>query len=194
MTKQTKLMKRNFILLFIFLAIVLVLAVSTNKRNTQSPPILNSPSAAASDAISYCTPDQLESTVSTEGAAGSIYATLTMKNLSTKICQVYGNKIVAVSFAKSDSNVKVTPDSLSPHQFITLQPGDTIYSQIKYPNGPQCSRGVVQNVFTITYPISESDVVNFVSQDGNALLMQVCTNSDITDVLVWPFMGSPVTK
>ena len=133
----------------------------------------------------FCRPEDLEATLITEGAAGNIYGTFTIKNISSNTCSIQGDKFVA---AKVDA-ANVIPDKQGDAgpAAIELSPNQTVYSQMHFPNGPQCTSGIVQSPVTFTYQISSSDKVTFMPGGNNTkVFVTACkASSEVTQLDVW---------
>jgi len=156
----------------------------------------NAQPSATSTATSYCTPSALDATLSLSGAAGNIYGTAAIKNTSNTPCQIIGNNFMDVSYDSSIKNLTVTHTGTPTNQTFTIQPGKSIYSQVHYPNGPQCQGPTVQDQVTFSYKISPSGSVTFKNtENGNtAQIVQGCSSAtDMTEITVWNMSSQPIT-
>lgn len=143
---------------------------------------------------SFCTPKDLSARLTTEGAAGSIYGILTIKNTSERTCLIFGNNfIVPISEAK---NITIKNQGQAGADIVSLTPNKEFYSQIHYPNGPQCSGQTIQEVISYRYKISQSDFVTFKNQNGDIYLrIGVCRiPSEMTEVDVWGLSEKSVNQ
>lgn len=149
-------------------------------------------SASASGQISFCTPTQLQPQMQSEGAAGSIYINLTIKNIGSKDCQINGHNFIKPQY--NASNVAVTTQGDPGQTAIILTPGQIVYSQVRFQNGPQCSSGINPIPVSLTYQISSTDEVSFKSTDSKALNLNACQNpAEQTKIDVWSISDKPVS-
>lgn len=131
---------------------------------------------------SDCTSNQLKTTASFDTAAGNVYATLTIANISATDCEVtLGNSISA---KYSATNITSVYKSSPPMQTYTLAAGAKVYSQVHYPNGPQCQSTIIQQPVTLTYGTD----VNF-----DSFTISACTGPEKTQIDIWPVSQTPVT-
>lgn len=155
--------------LFVVIPVVFMLGAfgfSQKYKNTFVPPSPTPPSTV------LCTPKDIEAAITTEGAAGNIYGTLTLKNISSKNCQIAGDNFVGVQ--DTATNIVASPLGKDGPEEIILNPHQIVYAQIHYPNGPQCSSGIIETPVVFSYRISPKDTVVFHSRD-NASVIQVTT-------------------
>jgi hypothetical protein len=175
------------------------LSKSTKTANTTNP--TPSPSAMASTStpepisdtpsITFCLPKDLEGTVNLEGAAGNIYGTVAIVNISQKKCEIMGNNFLTADYTAQNITVKnngeVGPSTM------TLLPGKTVYSQIHYPNGPQCSGMANQTKITLKYQINSNEFITFKTQTGDGLSIPTCSSSsEITQLDLWSLSTKPI--
>jgi hypothetical protein len=140
----------------------------------------------------YCTADDIDSRISLEPAAGNVYGTLTLKNVSDKNCSINGNKFVQpTSTAK---NITITKEGKPGATYITLKPNETVYSQVHYPNGPQCTDSTETKSITFAYQISASQTVTFADAQSNMdQSLTVCSSQDEkTAIEVWGIATEPL--
>ncbi len=140
-----------------------------------------------------CTNDQLAATIAAQGGAGNIFGTLELTNTGATTCSVVlGNTIIETTPA---TNVTVHYQQTATTQVFVLKPHAKAYSQVHYPNGPQCSSGVTPQPITFLYK-SDQTAVPFQStapQTGT-LMIQACTSqTEKTVVDIWPLSQSPIT-
>lgn len=146
--------------------------------------------------VSYCSPSSLDATLGLNGAAGSIYGNAEIKNTSSTPCQIIGNNFIDASFDSSIKNLTVTHTGTSTNQTFTLQPGKSVYSQVRYQNGPQCQGPTVQDQVTFSYKISPSGSVTFKNTENGktAQVVQGCSSpTDMTEITVWNMSSQPIT-
>ena len=163
---------------------------NSQKDNQPSP----TPTATVAPTATFCLPSNLEAYISSEGAAGSTYDTLNLKNISETSCQIQGDKFVkAITTAL---NVNVTQQGAAGPQLITLNPNMTVYSQVRYPNGAQCGNGIQQSPVSFQLEISPTDSITFKNTDGEAQQSMATCNSasEMTEVQVWGISDKPVTE
>lgn len=145
----------------------------------------------------YCTPTALQTQVNLSPGAGNIYGTFTLKNISQASCKILGGEFIAVHFDSTIKNIAITHIGQIQKDPFAVQPGQTIYSQIHYPNGPQCqSVGLTSVPVTFTYQISPTQVVSFTSIGQQIKpIVQACKNpTDITTIEIWNMAIKPITQ
>ncbi|HVZ66740.1 MAG TPA: DUF4232 domain-containing protein [Patescibacteria group bacterium] len=142
---------------------------------------------------SFCNPSDLVGNIVFNGAAGSIYGNLTLKNVSNKTCTIDGSNFVTASF--SAQNISVVQQGQAGPDTIALTPNQTAYSQIRYQNGPQCSSPIKTTPVIFSYQISSLGTVDFLGQNGSkSQNITTCTKlSESTTVWVWNVSKSPIT-
>lgn len=147
----------------------------------------NSPTA-------FCKPADLAATITYEGAAGSTYGSLILKNISPQPCNIQGNHYIKPVY--SASNIEVREQELVDLSTIVLQPNQSVYSQIRYTNGAQCSGPTKPVVVTFQYTISPSIIVSFKDQASEVQhTIPTCQDSEeITELLVWGVFDQPLNK
>lgn len=182
-------MKKTLTIIFILLLIVigLYIVILQVKPQTNIKPIVTStPSASeVSQSQKYCSINALQSVIQFEGAAGSVYGTLAIQNISDTACTIIGNNYIQPIFSASTITVAAQGDPGS--GLINLNPKQAVYSRVRYPNGPQCQNGVVQDEVSFMYKISLTDTVLFHSDDGKTLQkVNACkADSEKTVIQVW---------
>lgn len=143
---------------------------------------------------SFCTPSQLQAAAQPDVAAGNVYVTLTIQNTSQTTCQIIGNNSLSVGYPNSVTNFQIAHMGQASTPVFTLQPNQTIYSLIHFPNGPQCSSEATGVDAMVSYDISQSDSVSFVPTSGPTISIPSCGNpSEITTIDLYPFSTSQVT-
>lgn len=156
-----------------------------------TPTTQPSPSSSAS---AFCKPSQLQAYMQPEGAAGNVYVTLTIRNISSTSCQVIGNNLPKVDYPLSVTNFKTDTKKQSTTAVFTLAPNKTIYSLIHYPNGPQCSSQATNVDAGVSYAVSANDAVSFKPTTGTTLQIPSCSSaSDITTIDLYGFSTQQVT-
>jgi hypothetical protein len=181
-------MKRNVLVLLLVSFIVLIGVWKLVYKESAKSPV-----QIPSNGVQYCSSSDLQALLSLDHAAGNVYGTFTLKNISGYSCQVLGGQFIQANY--TSSNTKVVHVGQTPSQSFELAPGQTIYSQVHYPNGPQCSSSVTPINVTFTYSVSPTESVTFRDQSGKAeQSVQACTSQqDITEIQVWNMSPQPIT-
>lgn len=141
-----------------------------------------------------CAPTNIEPVITLDAGAGNIYGTLSLKNTSSKNCSISGNEFIIPQYEAK--NITVSEQGAVGAKTISLAPQQTVYSQVHFPNGPQCSGRTEQGQITFTYPITLSQSVVFKDESGEvAQPIQLCsTVLENTDVQVWSISSKPVNQ
>ena len=144
------------------------------------------PTIAPTIALSnYCTSEDLTAQVSLSPAAGNIYGTLTLTNTSAQSCIIDGSNFIQPT---SDAqNITISSQGTPGDAAITLAPKQAVYSEVHFPNGPQCNGPTQTDHIVFAYKISPQQSVTFVDQNGGAQQpITVCAAADQkTEVQVW---------
>ena len=142
----------------------------------------------------FCKPQDLKADITFQGAAGNIYGTLAIKNVSKEKCPIRGSGFVNPSYSATNINVK-TQGNPGPSS-LTLLPDQTVYSQIHYPNGPQCQGPIAYADVYFSYDISPGKNVEFKNQEGKVKqTIGVCKSlKEITEIDVWSLSEKPVNQ
>jgi hypothetical protein len=172
------------------------LTIGTLTSDTFQISSQTSPTTSTSQA---CKSENLKGSISTEGAAGNIYGTLSLKNTSSISCTIAGSETINAKFDSSVKNLKVQEVKTEGNELadtFSLKPGQTVYSQIHYPNGPQCSNGITTTNVTLTYPISPLQNVTFTPlNDPMPLGVTTCKDkSEMTTLQVWALSSKPISQ
>ena len=197
---------KKMVILFFGIAIVLFLGGAVFYRQSfpvsepmVSPTPLSLPVATAevsptSNQPSYCLPTDLGAIVNLEGAAGNIYGTVTITNTSAHACQIIGSNFVQASFVAK--NLSLATQGQPGPATLTLAPQQAVYSQIHYPNGPQCSGQIQNAAVTFSYKISATDSVEIKNQNGDTMqTIGVCSSlSESTTIDGWSISQKPVNQ
>lgn len=186
---------KKLLTLFLALAVLvgaLFILKGSNRQN--EVPFSPTPTISENNTLGFCKPSDLSSVLSSEGAAGSIYLTLNIKNISGKNCQIIGNNFIAL--LTDAKNISVKTQGQTGPEVITLTPNQIVYSQVHYPNGPQCSGQVLENNISYKYNISESDSITFKTQNGETKqTIGVCkSNAENTQIDVWSLSEKPLNQ
>lgn len=146
-------------------------------------------------AFSYCSSQNLISKLNLSPGAGNTYVTFTLKNASSVTCQIDGNNFISANYSASVRNITVTHIGTLQWTPLRLSPGQTIYAQAHYPNGPQCNGPTHITPVTFTYAISPGTSIAFVDNNGIAE-QRVTTCSDDsknTIIRIWSISKAPIT-
>lgn len=169
---------------------VLVIVVIANmfKRNSQ-----NTSNPLSDTSETFCKPENLESTITLEGATGTTYGNLTLKNIGDKACDVDGRNYIDVRYdLRTVQNLNLNPQGNPETNVFHLEPKQILYSAIQYPNGAQC--GVKSKAINVLYAyrVTNTREVVFKLPDGTPTTLQVCENTNKTDVKIWPLSTSEI--
>lgn len=141
----------------------------------------------------FCSPSQLSGTVDPNPGAGNVYATVTITNISSTPCQVVGNNTLSIDYPNSVTNFQVVPQGTPSSATFNLEPNQSIYSLIHYPNGPQCSSQVTGVDAGVSYNVSQAETLAFTPTNASTIEIPSCDSpSEVTTIDVYPFSTSPV--
>jgi Domain of unknown function (DUF4232) len=143
--------------------------------------------------ITQCKRNQLKATINEQAGAGNIYGTLEMTNTGKTTCTVeLGNTITETTDAK---NVTISYKQSIPTQLFLLAPGAKVYSQVHYPNGPQCQSGISPKAISFVYKSNQTAIMFQSTTPGiKNLTIQACTSlAEKTVVDIWPLSKTPIT-
>ena len=143
----------------------------------------------------FCTSQDLQGIISLSPGAGNVYGTFTLKNISSHTCQVLGGKFIDVHYNPTITNLSVIHVGQTQFAPFVLASNQSIYSQVHYPNGPQCSSATKPVAVSFTYAIDSQKEVTFKDASGKAeQQVQDCTSaSDITQIQIWKMATQPIT-
>jgi hypothetical protein len=139
-----------------------------------------------------CQTNQLTGSISSQGAAGNIYATLVLTNTGKTACEItLGNTVTAIFSA---DNIVLHQEQTVPPENFKLTPGSKVYSQVHYPNGPQCQNGVTPKLVTFAYD-NNGITITFVpdAQTGKLTIQACSSQTEKTTVDIWPLSKTPIT-
>lgn len=127
-----------------------------------------------------------------QGAAGNIYDTLTITNTGSTPCEIIlGNTITVTADA---TNIVFHNQKILASENFLLATGAKVYSQLHYPNGPQCQSGISQQPITVLYKTDMTTVPFTPDSQTGKLLIQACSSpQEKTTVDIWPLSKDPVT-
>lgn len=178
-------MKRLIGIVIVCVLIVLAAVLLLQNNTHPSKPL---PPASAQNSPTpketFCTLADIQTTITSDGAAGNIYGSLQIKNISPSICTIQGNQFIQATF--SASNLRVVHKGNTGPATIALKPGQIVYSRIHYPNGPQCQGPTTQTPVTLTYAISSITHVTFKPAGNVPTAVTTCVAKDQLTILdVW---------
>lgn len=155
-----------------------------------TPPVTISPTTSST----FCRPDQLQGRVSIEPAAGNIYGTITLKNISSTPCTLSADKMISATASPEVKNIDLAYEGARSLQTITLKTGQTLYSQLHYPNGPQCSGMSNFTPVTLSYSYSPTDDLIFSTANGSkTITVATCQSStEKTTIQLWYLADHPI--
>lgn len=171
--------------IFIFIIVLILVGVGffIYKKDTFAPTTFPTSNLE-------CNNNQLSALITTEGAAGSIYGNLTITNTSDSECQISLGNLVKAKFSANNISYNYTVTSAS--QPFTLQPNQKVYSQIHYPNGPQCQSTISSKPISLVYE-SGSLSLNFKDMNGNTSFnISACLGTENTLINIWPVSATPI--
>ena len=145
--------------------------------------------------LSFCTASNVKASISLEPGAGNIYGALSLTNTSNTPCQIQGNKYVSASYQSSTISLEQQGPQ-GPNSLI-LKPNQSVYSTVRYPNGPQCSSSIQNSQISFSYQISPTVSVTFQNQSGGIeQSITTCSNqSDQTTVQIQSIsQNNPLTN
>lgn len=181
--------------------IIIILAVGGygfvehSEKNTSPSPTTTMAVSPSINTSGYCTQKDLEANLMIQGAAGSIYGTFRLKNISSQPCTILGNEFITVNFHRPATNVSVTHTGTTQASPFHLAAGQTLYSQMRYPNGPQCSGATKITPIIFTYKVSATDTIAFTNEQGTKTIsIPTCQKqSEATTIQVWNISQHPIT-
>lgn len=196
-------MKNILLIIIIILLLGIIGFLFINNRNIIPSSMLSSTPSAQDNSSNitvtntvdgYCTPNQLKAAIEPEVAAGNYYGQITITNTSQSSCQVIGNNTLEVNYPVSVTNFKTVSKGNTTASVFTLEPNQTIYSLIHFPNGPQCSSTATDVNAMISYAVSPTESVSFTPTMGTTVDIPSCGNpSEMTTIDLYPFSTQVVT-
>lgn len=159
---------------------------------SQTPTQANAKTTATQ--TTFCQANQLTAKLTSQGAAGSIYDALEITNMGTKSCELEIGNIVRAMFDDKyivPKNIVIHYVQTIPAYSFTLVPGAKVYSQIHYPNGPQCQSGI--EPIQISFVVDQSDIIFKPGAQSKNLMIQACkSDAEKTTVDIWPLSKNPI--
>lgn len=186
---------KKIILTFILVVIIAFTVVNYYfiAHFSSSPASINPSPTAIHSQTNLCQSNQLSGTMTTQGAAGNIYAALELKNIGKTACTItLGNTVSAIYHA---NNIVINYKQHSNLQQLILSPLATVYSQIHYPNGPQCQSGITEKQITFLYHAGLISVAFQPTTQDETLQVPACDSpKEKTTIDIWPLSQNPVTS
>jgi hypothetical protein len=181
----------------IFLASIVVFNIRQPKAPLPQPRITPEVSPTETPLPTLSTTDcQLASllgTVTFEPAAGNIYGTAKLTNISKEFCMISLNKNLQLTYLPTIKNINVVYTGTPSAASYKLFPNSSVYALIHMPNGPQCQSPLHQAQGSLSYQINTSQTLNFTSQNQPDFMINVCTDiSDITTIEISSFSPRPL--
>jgi hypothetical protein len=156
-----------------------VYMAKTNSQTTNNP-------------SSLCQNNQLATSLSAQGAAGNIYDTLVLTNKGKTACTVVLGNTITAQFSANNMTVHYV-ENVSSQNFV-LAPATTAYSQIHYPNGPQCQSGIKPQPISFLYKTDQTSVVFASDAQTGKMVVQACVSpTEKTTIDIWPLSKQPIT-
>lgn len=169
-------------------------ATANGKYIFEIGPLVSKSFAISANPVTYCNPNNLTATITTEGAAGSVYGTFKITNTSSLACQILGKNYIQVEYDKTKTaNLSIAYLGHTQSENFVLQPNQTIYSQFRSPNGPQCTQ-VTGTGVSFTYKISAKEIATFMNQGLDSLTINTCVSpQENTEIQIWNMSKTPIT-
>jgi hypothetical protein len=175
---------KNVISVFMITFVVLTACIAFlyARRSAETAEPLPSPTPGLHSFI--CQPEDLQATLTLSPAAGNVFGTFTLKNISAQACQIQSDKFINADYdMKLYPNIVIQQKGQPQNGTINLLPDQTLSSQLHYPNGPQCSSGTAQAKVSFDYELAAEQKIVFTSQKGKEQIIPVCrTVSEVTTV------------
>jgi len=185
---------KKIILIIILLVIIIFTVVSYHviaHFSTQSTNTVMTP-PQPSTGESLCQKNQLETSLSSQGAAGNIYDTLTLTNKGKTTCTVVLGNTVTAQFEASNMTIHYIENV--PSENFVLAPDANVYSQIHYPNGPQCQSGIKEQPISFYYKNGQTSLLFVPNAQTLKLTVQACLSpNEKTIIDIWPLSKQPIT-
>jgi hypothetical protein len=146
--------------------------------------------------ITSCRTTDIQGQLSLEPAAGNIYGTITITNTSTRTCKIIANNNITATYNTNKvKNIVIDYKTKPTLDTYYLLPQNTLYSQIHYPNGPQCSTPIQSTPVIFSYKISSASAVTLRTPQGR-ITQSVTTCTDPTEkttIDLWSLSQKPIT-
>lgn len=141
---------------------------------------------------SSCLPNSLQATLSFQGAAGSIYGTARLTNISSRPCTLTHNKQLQLTYLPTIKNITVIHSGIIANQLFNLNPKSSLYAQIRMPNGPQCQSPIHQVQASLNYEVVPGQLVTFTNNGKPDFLINACQGKEMTEVDIATFSAKPL--
>jgi hypothetical protein len=178
--------------IIILLLIACVLYLYAKRSSEVLPQLSPTPSLHAL----YCQPTDLQTSLSLSHGAGNVFGTFTIKNISKQACQIQSDTSIAAEYdLKKYPNIVIEQKGQPQNGTVSLLPNQTLYSQVHYPNGPQCPGPTHTAPITFIYALPGQQKIFFVNQNGSKEQdVRVCdTTSAVTTIEIWNLALQPIT-
>lgn len=164
---------------------------------TAPSPTLASSAIAPTSSQNFCKPQDLQAMIELSPGAGNVYGTFTLKNISKISCEVLGGEFITAAYdTAAVKNITLSRMGQTQPQPFVVGPGESLYSQVHYPNGPQCqSVGSNPTFVKFTYQIASDTLVTFANASGSIQqAVQTCKSpTDMTEIQIWQMATKPIT-
>lgn len=149
-------------------------------------------SVSTNGQMTPCSSDQLTGTAEAQGGAGNIYVSLELTNTGKTSCTIkLGNTITETINA---TNITIHYQQNASNQSFVLAPSAKAYSQVHYPNGPQCQSPITEKPITLLYKNDSTSVVFEPNSQTSKLIVQTCSSpNENTTIDIWPLSKTPIT-
>ena len=185
-------MKKDKIL-YIVIGLLILVVVYLYFTRRAYPLVVPSSSLITEADDGSCKTSDLETTITFEVAAGTTYATPTMKNIGNSSCTFDSKNYIDLRYdIRTIQNVTIAKQGTPNENLSTIEPGQTLYSLLTYPNGAQCGSETKAINVQYVYRIAKQSEVTFKGKEANPTI-QVCTSPEKTEVKVWPLSKEKVT-
>jgi hypothetical protein len=189
--------RKKIAILVILIALFVLFRNRTLIQDTQHPSSLTPSASQAFPPVSseipvltpadrgQCLLDDLSATITFDHAAGNVYGTFALSNISNRVCTVPNNKIALMYDQQAIHTILVTYTSMLASKEFTLNPGGEVTATLHYPNGPQCESGILDAGVSYFYPLAPEQFVSFSAADKKQqFTMPVCKGKEITEVTI----------
>jgi len=120
-----------------------------------------------SNRVFACASSDLNAVANFGVAAGNVYGNLAITNKTGNNCTINGDGFVQANYDTSkNGNIGIVNLGLPSAETYTLKSGQSVYTRVHMPNGPQCSTGIHYVPVTFSYNISDSNNITFTDSQG----------------------------
>ena len=172
----------------VLIAGMLIGAYVSTRNNQNEENITPTPTPEPTTDVSRtCTPDDLEASLVLEGAAGSTEGTLTVTNTSSTDCRTGPELSVDVLYPNAVQNLTI--NQTRTQETFTLKPEEALVSDIRYPNGAQCTSPVKTD--GLVNPQLDGSTISYADQTQSEISITVCIDeSEETTLTISAFSSS----